>query len=248
MTVGPLHVAAAVCLLFVATMAILDPRPRKVALPSPAATSAAEVETSFMPLHVGDQWVYRATTTDRRTGHITKQRVQETVLRQEGAGFRVLQEIDGKQMDSRVLIPGDDGVRALEYESAREPVLFLPPDSLTPGTSWEVAKNRRARVETVESLTVGDEECDAHKIRLERFFDRDQTEDPVWLPQGWFWVARGIGVVKRDSAGAKRPRTRDGRGTPAGGAEPEIDTLLELESYRVGTGDRLASGKKEGHH
>ncbi|MBI3893307.1 MAG: hypothetical protein HY303_17450 [Candidatus Wallbacteria bacterium] len=191
-----------------------------------------------MPLGVGSRWHYKSTITDGRTGSKKIQRVDESVVRQEGDGFRVLQEIDGRQADSRLLTPTGEGIAALEYDTSRTPILFLAAGDLAPGTAWDVAKNRRACVETAESLSVGGKDVEALKIRLERYYGREETDEPGWLPQGHFWVARGIGVVRRDSSGARRPRVKEGRVSSSGGPELKIDTLLELESYELASGEK----------
>ncbi len=201
------------------------PAPQGTEQPAQPAEALAE-ETSYHPLQLGDRWEYRSTVTNRRTAEVRHQRVVETVVRREGEGYRILQEVDGVQQDSRVMTPTTEGIRVLEYESARSPVLFLPPGDLTPGVTWEIAKNRRGVVESLAPMTVASREVEAVKIRTDRFFDRDETEDPEWLPQGVFWVARGLGVVKRDSSGSKRPRVTQGRVTGDAGSTLEIDTVL----------------------
>lgn len=215
-------------------------RPEQAARPD----EVAEEETSYHPLRLGDRWEYRSTVTNHRTAEVRHQRVVETVARQDGENYRILQEVDGVQQDSRVMTPTTEGIRMLEYESARSTVLFLPAGDLKPGITWEVAKNRRAVVESVESMTVASREVEALKVRTDRFFDRTETEDPEWLPQGVFWVARGLGVVKRDSSGSKRPRVTQGRVTGDAGSTLEIDTVLELQNFtREESREDAASGR-----
>ncbi|MBI4866171.1 MAG: hypothetical protein HY816_04390 [Candidatus Wallbacteria bacterium] len=227
-----------IALILMTAMLALDriPRGTKPAPPPPADPAAAEPE-EFLPLAEGNRWRYRSTTVDRRTGSKKVQKVEETVVRQDGESFRIVQEIDGRQADSRLFTRTSDGVTVLEYESARSPVLFLASGDLEPGLAWDIAPNRRARIEALEPLTVGSQEIDALKIRLERYYGREETDEPAWLPDGHFWVARGIGVVRRDSSSAKRPRVKEGRVSSSGGPDLQIDTLLELESYELATGD-----------
>lgn len=241
-----LQTTGVVALILVTAFLAWDKHPNRQAPVDPGESGeAVEEDTSYMPLQLGNRWEYRCTVTNRRTAEIRRQRVVETVARREGEGYRILHEVDGVQQDSQVMTLTTEGIRVLEYESARSPVLFLAAGELAPGLTWEISRNRRAVVESVESMTVASREIEAVKVRTDRFFDRDETEDPEWLPQGVFWVARGLGVVKRDSSGAKRPRVTTGRVTGDAGTTVQIDTVLELENFTSArTREDLASGRK----
>lgn len=198
---------------------------------SPAETVPSEPQVPLIPLDVGNKWTYRRVVQDESGRVLSEDEVVEYVLRKERKGFRIVREAQGKQEWSGVLVPTRDGIELFEYAMARKPVLFLPRE-LSMDVRWEMDEGRRATVVSEEVLDLGREELTSFEILQERYFGEGEAHEPGWYVAGRIWIARGIGVMRRDDTGAEVPE-----GGPAhmqGDPEARLDrnTIWELVSFQ----------------
>lgn len=169
-----------------------------------SAPEGAPVGTSPFPLGIGTTWDFDETLTDPGTGEQKHSKVRWRVEEEHRLGIRVAQSTDGMVTDSFFVEEKPEGIRILEFESQAESKLLFPAD-LNRESRWDCSKTERGRVTGEEAFTLGDVGHTALRVEFERFYDENWTDDPKWFPDGEMWVVPGIGIVKKDMTGRRRP-------------------------------------------